>query len=640
MVDKISGAAKGGKKSLADLDAQIKKDSSSLKTLEAAMGHLSKSGQGSTERIQGLEKAIASKKASLASASDAVAKLAASEKKGGDAADDMGNKSSKLKTVLGGLAGAAAATATAVVGVVLGMAALSLEAAQQKSEQLALAESLTGSASAAHRVVDAQYAIGASSALAQDSVFELGNDLLKAGVSAGQYESTLKALADTSAVAGEAAVKPLEKVIKKSEQLGKFALKGADLKGSGLLAKDVYAQLAKDMGISIDKVEAKIKAGKVTAEQGIAAMNKALEGKYAKQAEGKTADFSVQMQKLKDNVKNLFSDVDTGPFLGALQKVLKMFDSTTATGKAIKGILTGAMNGFFKAAANALPYVESFLIGVAMAALDMYIALKPSIHAISEALGFDGSGTEQGLNNAAIAGKAFGYAVTASVGAIVLTIRAVIGVCHGVSVAFNAIKHAGSAVWSGMKSGLESVVGGFKKVIGKIEAIGHGAVGAMRSIGAALMGGLAGGIINNESAAVAAMNDASEKVAAASRAKFQQHSPSKVFHDIGENNMKGLGGGTERGASFAIRATRNASALTLAAANDNAQSWRERLDLRSSKAASSSSNASGGITIESGGIVFNIQTQPGQDNEAIGEIAERRLERFFERMAAASGGTR
>jgi hypothetical protein len=407
----------------------------------------------------------------------------------------------KAKEKLVDLAKSAASAYVDLTKKVLGgaeaMVELALQAREQQDNQLALAQSITGSATAAQSLVDAQYRVAASSALAQDATLDLGNRLLKAGVGAGQYEATLKALADTAVIAGDDATKPIEKLIKKSEQLGSFALKsGTELKGSGIKAADVYAQLATDLGISVDKVKTQLKLGKITAEQGIAATNKVLESKFGAQAAGQLTDFSVQTQKFKDNIKNLFKDVDTSPFLQSLHKMLSLFDSTTSTGKALKKVLTSAMNGFFKAAANALPYVAEFLIGIGNAGLDVYEALQPSIKSIPEEGARLRRKTDhgRGCTTRRRPARSSGYVVSASFDRWPrLTIDAVVAGVGAIKKAFAASKEFGGKIVGKIKGAFDSAITFLQSIPAKFTALAKDMVDG-------LVSGIRNGIIDVVSA--------------------------------------------------------------------------------------------------------------------------------------------
>lgn len=170
LIDKISGPAKASEKSLAQLDTQIKKDSAALKTLDAAMARLSKAGGASTERMQGLEKAIASKKAAVADATNAIADMAgkhdhasASTARLTGSTEKLGGASEETAGSLGQVGGAAGAVAVAVgvaalaVGALIyKMAELSVKSHEAYEAQRALAFAETGSQKEATRLADAQ----------------------------------------------------------------------------------------------------------------------------------------------------------------------------------------------------------------------------------------------------------------------------------------------------------------------------------------------------------------------------------------------------------------------------------------------------------------------------------------------------
>lgn len=543
--------------------------------------------------------------------------------------DEAGSAADAATGGMAALAGAIIATEAAAAGLVLAMAKMSIKASETQESARALAEAQYGSADAAKAVVDAQYRVSAASSLSQDKVFGLATELEDAGVSANAFEQTLRALADTAAVAGEKAVKPLEKVIKTIEQTGKFQLKETALKGSGIKMAEIVSQLAEDTGTSVDKVKAAMKAGSVAAEDGLKAIDEVAEKHFHEQARKKMSAFGALVDKASENLTNLFKDVNVKPFTNALKQVLSILDPATASGKALKSALTGAMNSFFKAAANTLPYIEAFFLGIGIAGLDIYIALKPSIKAIEKALGFDGKTTSNGLKTAATAGKAlvavlFGIGVVA---AALVAITALPFVVMGTAIylgikAVKALKAPFIAAGHSIKNGLSAGVDYVESLPGKFADAGN-----------AMIEGLVNAIKAGADAVVGAVKGVMEGAIKAGKAVIGMKSPAKKFGEMGDASVTGYVQAVDKGQGKAQASIK--SLLTIparAVANDNARAF--------GRAATPAASSSGGgsVTVQSGAVVIQIYAQPGQSAQDIGEEVDRRILTTLRRIRTGTGG--
>jgi len=506
------------------------------------------------------------------------------------------------------VAAAALAVGAAIVGAVIGLAEMALAAHDAQDAQQDLAESMYGVGAAADAAVAATYEVSAASGLAQKDVFALGEALMRAGVSSAIYGETLQAMADISSVAGEKALKSIQKVINKTEQLGTFKIGETDLKGSGLKMSEVYEQLASDLGISVDKVKQEIAAGKIAAETGIKAIDEVAHKKFGGAAAGNALDFGAQIMKAKENVLNLFKDVNVQPFLDALHKVLSLVDSNTASGKALKEVLTGAMNAFFKAAAATIPYVEAFLLGVAIGALDIYIALKPAIHSVEKLLGVKNDKTANGLKTAAAAGKTFAAAIVVGGAAVVVVFGAIA-----------AAVAAPIAAWHKMNSAAQSVgktIGNaFKKAYHFLSTLDWAGVAD------ALIEGIVQGIKNGAAKVIGAVKDLAANTVKTAKASFGIASPSKVFREIGLYNAEGLSQGHAAGASGVAKSIQHMTAIP------------------ASSARPANSNGGGrGITVAEGAVVIHIHGADSKSAPTIAAEVRREILNVWEELATGTGG--
>ncbi len=114
----------------------------------------------------------------------------------------------------------------------------------------------------------------------------------------------------------------------------------------------------------------------------------------------------------KEDLARLFEGVHVEKFTDALAKVETMLGQNTSTGRALKQLLSTILNPLFDAIPKILPYVQAFLTGMVLGALQVaiafvkaYIAIKavipPSVIADIQAM----TGGLLTLKNAMIAGQ-------------------------------------------------------------------------------------------------------------------------------------------------------------------------------------------------------------------------------------------
>jgi len=506
-----------------------------------------------------------------------------------------------------------------------------VKARETADSQLALAQAEYGHTAAAQAVVDAQYAVSASSSLTQDAVFGLAQSLERSGVSASQFKDTLKALADTSAVAGDQALKPLQKIIKQVEQTGSFKINDTALKGSGIKMAELYDQLAKNIGGSSEEIARKVKLGQVSAEDGIKAMNQVLEQKFAGGAAEKALGFDTQIAKTKENLTNLFKDVNTGPFLSALHQVLGLLDQNTAAGKAIHKVLTGAMSGFFSAAAKALPYVEAFLLQLGIAALDWYISIKKSIGPLEHMVGLDTAKPATGFAAVKAAASAVAFVIGSLVTAYVTMGIVAAGAINKIVIGAQKVP----AVWHTVTNGVHNVYTTIKSALSKAVDYLKGLPGDFTAAGNAMIDGLIDAIKNGASKVATAVTDMAKGAVTAAKQALGIHSPSKAFYEIGQFNVAGL---TDAHKDGAAKVQASIQHLVSIPANDNVRPRLRSDNNGAPPATPQGREAAPSISIAQGAIVINIYAREGQSVDDLIRAARREFHAELEEMATGTGG--
>lgn len=359
---------------------------------------------------------------------------------------DLAKKKGGLGSLLGGLDGAKSgagaqtamaemvamsgpilAVAAAVMVLVTALAAtafaltsFALGAANAHRSTLLLMGALTGSTQAATENVAAIERVADSTALAKSQVEDIGKRLAIAGIDGQRFETTLGAISTATALLGESAGSHLEGIIEKSKALGHFQFSDRQLKGLGLSFADLAAQL----NMTGPAFKAAMKAGQVSVEQGVDAINAAITTRFGAGSAGMMLDFNVQMMKAKEHLTALFKDINIEPFLKAMHDLLSLFDQSTDSGKAMHLILTKGFDALFAVIAKVEPFAKAFFQGVLIGALLIYIGVMKIKKALDDAFGGDTASSIDGITVAMYAGIAVMTIMTGIV--LALTVAVVI----------------------------------------------------------------------------------------------------------------------------------------------------------------------------------------------------------------------
>ncbi len=106
--------------------------------------------------------------------------------------------------------------------------------------------------------------------------------------------------------------------------------------------------LAKLKGVTVEEIDGMVAAGKVTADEGVAAILDTIHDRFDKgQGLGALAkelgggSVTGQLQVLQNNLQKLFGDAAiTGPLVNALKNLNSLFDESSETGKKLRDFLT------------------------------------------------------------------------------------------------------------------------------------------------------------------------------------------------------------------------------------------------------------------------------------------------------------
>jgi len=439
----------------------------------------------------------------------------------------------------GGAVGAALALVAALVAIAAGAVAATIAlthfaivSADAARAQRLLDNAAAGSVARGGELNKIVSEIAANVPIAREQVAEFGRQLQLAGINGSRLQTALTTIAMIESVVPGAGAK-IEGLVERFQRLRRAVLTKADLEGTGLALVDVAAQLAKAMGITQAAALQMLQNGTASTDKVLEAMRKAVEQKFGKTIAAQMMSLSVQFQKLKENIAALFSGLDLEPFLAGLKSITDLFSQNTATGRVLKELMTMIFQPIIDGIAKVLPLGRAFFLGLAIGALQVYIALKPLGKAIAEALG--GADKAKALENAMWAGRVAAHALGFGIKLIMYGILGAIDIVQGFAAAWDWIQG----------------------VIGKIQMI-PAALMALIAMGPAAASGLVDGFVNGITsaigAAVAAVTSLGASVETALRNALGWHSPATLGVDAAGAIGQGFEVGAEKAESGATSA--------------------------------------------------------------------------------------
>ena len=450
-----------------------------------------------------------------------------------------------------GIAGVGAAAIVAAVGVAklvsvvaswtLEGANLALEAAEAKQDTLDLFEAMLGSAEAAQRTLAAIRDITKVTSASQDAVQESASALSAAGVKNEKLLlGAVKAVAQVDSVLKGRGEK-IQAAFERAAQTGKFEVNAKRLAGTGVQLQTLYAELSRRTGIGVKQIEAQMKAGKIKAETGIAALTAVIDQKFGPVAEKQAKDLGPQLQRFKDNVSRLFEDVKTGPFLDALDRIISLFDQATPSGAALHDVLTSAFSGLFEVVSRVEPYVKTFLKGLVIIGLQVAIALKP----IAQQFGVTfGAESQAGPKRMAQVMSLVGLGIRRII-EVGSKLTPVVKLWWDVFSGFNTIAlQVVLALSVGIPRAIGDMIAAIVLAIGWFERFGEEALNAGQNLVTGLIDGVKNSAGQLYDAVVGMASTALDKF----KAVFGIHSPSRVMAQMGVNLSAGLAQGISAGA--------------------------------------------------------------------------------------------
>lgn len=491
---------------------------------------------------------------------------------------DMAKGLDSVVPGLGTLASVAIKAAGAMAGLVFEGARFALEAAEEKRQLIATYDALLGFAGAGEQADEMLSGLSRSLPQTKDQLAAWGQQFAAMGVQdLGELQDNILATASAQALMGDKGAAAYTNLSKKIQEatLAHQGLKISDRQLQSLATTGAnVVDVAEQMGMSTAALRQGLASGTIAADRFGTALQKALTEKGKKPLEGMAQSMGSQMAHLRQNIGDIFEDVDPSPFLGAMKDLLGIFDQNTASGKTMKAAVVGFFNGVFSIASKVLPYIKKFFLDLVIAGLKIYIGLKPTIVAFKQLFAGKSSGDAFGAMLKMIENSIVmvGYAIAGVVSWFTMMATAGKAVIGAISDAFSGISEIASGLVDGLVNG---ITGGLGRVVDAAKGLAGGALDAVKGV-------------------------------------LGISSPSREMMLLGGHTASGFAGGIDDGAPL-IKASAGGM-------GDSAKS-----------------GAAGGGASTGGGNVINVSVVVDGAGKSAEEITESMVSLVFERMALEVG---
>jgi hypothetical protein len=259
------------------------------------------------------------------------------------------------------------------------------------------------------------------------------------------------------------------------------------------------------------------------------AATKAAKLKYGPDFAKQTLSLTNQAARFHTNLAGLFSGVNIEGFLGALSKLVALFDANEASGKAIKVVFESLFQPVIDGLTAIIPKAISTFLQLEILSLKALIMIKPYSGILAD-IGYGFL-----ILGAVIIGVVaiFVAAVALSVAAFAALLALPFFVADGFTWLWNVIK-------AGAGAASDWLTGKFDEVVAFLEGL------SFAEIGRNLIMGLINGLLGAGPGVLTAITGIADGAVTAAKKALGIASPSKVFAEIGEFTGAGMAQGVDK----------------------------------------------------------------------------------------------
>lgn len=221
-----------------------------------------------------------------------------------------------------------------------------VEASELKDNAVAAYQTIYGTAEEGERTFRALDRTAREIHMPSEKAQAIAQQLMLEGLRGQEaITQTIEAIGDLQRVGLAGGADKLQSVIARSIAAGHLEMRGPRaLAGTGA----TFEKVAAELGLGRQQFEQELKSGKISAEQGIEAIDRAiLKGKVGELA---TKRFTITdaFVDLKNSIRGVFQETDSGPLVEALKKVSEQFAEGSKGADALKTAIDDTIEGIAK----------------------------------------------------------------------------------------------------------------------------------------------------------------------------------------------------------------------------------------------------------------------------------------------------
>lgn len=520
--DNTSGTAERAAGALRKLKGEIDADTRALADMQKAMRNLQGGASVNIEQFRALKAQIDAKKASIAQAQSSYMQLGGTfggvKRAGKPAIDTFAQLAEQAKGMPGPLAGVVGRLGSLKAALAGGAIALGIAA-------IAAAMALLVAGAVAATAALLRYGIASANArrselLRLEGLTKMRNWWGIAAGNAGEMQSAIDRVSASSALGRD-------KIAEYSAQLYKLHLRGENL----TLALEAMAIKGAAQGDEAAKHFAGWAAGAAFAGQSVKRLADDVKARLGGVAAAQMLDLDVQAAKLRESYTALFAGLKVEGLLKAVNAVTALFSQSTASGRALKAMVSTVFQPMINALEYLGPITKRFFQGMIIGALMIGIAVLRVRNWFRKTFG--DVEVLKGIDTQTLALKA-GLAVVAGLAGLFVVLAGTIGLVL-----------APFALLAGWIAAVGLVARGVYRVFTGIE---------WSKLGKSIVDGIVGGLKSGAKWVIDAVKNLGGAAWSAFRSKLGIASPSKEFARLGLALPEGVQQGIEDGTPGARRA--------------------------------------------------------------------------------------
>lgn len=393
----LKAGAESGAAALAELESQIKGDTQALAQMQKAMKDLQGGTVVNVEQFRKLQTAIDAKKQSIATARASYLSLGGSFERSRRGGKSLQSQLAELSKTVQGMPGPLAGI-VAMFSKLIGLVANN----PIKTALVAVAAAMVGVTgkvisltAALTRYAIAQADVRRSELLRLEGLTKIRNYY---GVAAGSAKDLQDAIDQTAA----SSALSRDQIAGLAEQLYRAHFRGDNLRAAlEAAAIKQSTQGTEQTNMWIGYAEAINRTG-----GNVQRFAQNVKNQLGGIAQKQTLSATVQAQKLQESYAALTNDIDINPLLKARAQTNALFSQATASGRALKTLLSTLIQPIINQITRVQPIVKRFFQGMILAALEFGTAVLEVLDALGVEFGSELPSDMEDSRTAVNAGKA------------------------------------------------------------------------------------------------------------------------------------------------------------------------------------------------------------------------------------------